>query len=90
MQDFPVGLVCSLEYLADLLFDLRGGTRGLRDEFDQVTRLLQKRLDPGHIRKIIPPALGRYGQVACFLDQEAGAPDALSGWNEAGHPYSCG
>ena len=49
MQDFLVGPVGFLEDLADLLFEISRGTRGLWDEFDQVTRILQKRLDLGYI-----------------------------------------
>jgi hypothetical protein len=88
MQDLPVGLVSFLEYLVNLLFDLSGGTRGLRDEFDQVTRILQKRLDLGNIRKVVPPALNRYGQITRSLDQNPRLLNAFNGWNETGHHYS--
>jgi len=49
MKDILVGPVGFLEDLANLLLDLSGGARGLRDEFDQVTRILQERLYLGYV-----------------------------------------
>ncbi len=71
MQDFLVGPVGFLEYLIDFRFYLGSGAGSLRDEFDQVTRILQVSLDPGNVGKIIQAEEGGYRQVTSFLDQSS-------------------
>ena len=90
MENLLVGAVGFLQDLADLLFDLSSGAGGLGNVLDQVTCILQERLDLGNVGEIIFASFaGRWdGQIARFLDEQAGTPDALGGENKTGHGNS--
>lgn len=88
MQNFPVGLLGFLKYRFDILLHFSSDACGHGNEPDQVTRLPQKVLDVRDVGKISASAFGRHGIFACFLDQGAGADDALGGGDEFGHNSS--
>ena len=92
MQDFPVGLLGFLEDGAHFGFHFSRRADGLRDELDQVARLLQQVLDAGDVRKIVPPAASlhqvRDGIIASLPDQLTRTDDTLGSRDESRHAYT--
>jgi hypothetical protein len=91
-QNLLVGPIGLLEEPPHLFLQFRRGGWRLGNVLDQIACILQERLDPGDVRKVVSPALPgrRQGQAARLLDQGVRFLDPFSRGNQAGYTASLG